>query len=109
MFVSESVFRRSVVEPFAQSLAELKRLRNLAHAKVRRRSSFRGFVASLQQQQQQHHHRNYSASDGDVDSEVERLVSLGARRVRITQSHDVGVVLADPDGNQFCVQAVRPD
>jgi Glyoxalase-like domain len=39
----------------------------------------------------------------DHRTEVERLVSLGARHVDIGQE-DVGwVVLADPDGNEFCV------
>lgn len=39
----------------------------------------------------------------DQDVEVARLVSLGARRVDVGQG-DVGwVVLADPEGNEFCV------
>ena len=39
----------------------------------------------------------------DQESEVERLVNMGARPVDIGQ-HDVGwVVLADPEGNEFCV------
>jgi predicted enzyme related to lactoylglutathione lyase len=43
--------------------------------------------------------------DGDQHAEVERLVGLGATRVDIGQG-DVGwVVLADPDGNEFCVLA----
>jgi predicted enzyme related to lactoylglutathione lyase len=39
---------------------------------------------------------------------VERLVDMGARPVDIGQ-HDVGwMVLADPEGNEFCVlQAKR--
>jgi predicted enzyme related to lactoylglutathione lyase len=41
--------------------------------------------------------------DGDQQAEVERLISLGATRVDIGQG-DVGwVVMADPDGNEFCV------
>jgi predicted enzyme related to lactoylglutathione lyase len=41
--------------------------------------------------------------DGDQQAEVERLISLGAARVDIGQG-DVGwVVMADPDGNEFCV------
>ena len=36
--------------------------------------------------------------------EVERLIGLGARRVDIGQGPDVSwVVLADPEGNEFCV------
>jgi predicted enzyme related to lactoylglutathione lyase len=43
-------------------------------------------------------------TDGDVDAEVERLVGLGARRIDIGQSDtDPFVVLADPEGNEFCV------
>jgi hypothetical protein len=48
-------------------------------------------------------------TDGDVNSEVERLVSLGARRVDIGQTGTEGfVVLADPEGNEFCVLRARP-
>ena len=44
----------------------------------------------------------------DQESEVERLVDMGARPVDIGQ-HDVSwVVLADPEGNEFCVLAARP-
>ncbi len=42
----------------------------------------------------------------DQSAEVERLVSLGATRSDIGPGDDEGVVLADPDGNEFCV--VRP-
>jgi predicted enzyme related to lactoylglutathione lyase len=41
----------------------------------------------------------------DQEAEVERLVNMGARPVDIGQ-HDVSwVVLADPEGNEFCVLA----
>lgn len=39
---------------------------------------------------------------------VERLVGLGARRVDIGQGDVPWVVLADPDGNAFCVMEDRP-
>jgi predicted enzyme related to lactoylglutathione lyase len=40
----------------------------------------------------------------DRDAEVERLISLGAKRTDIGQGPDVTwVVLADPEGNEFCV------
>jgi hypothetical protein len=43
-------------------------------------------------------------TDGEVDAEVERLVGFGARRIDIGQSDtDPFVVLADPEGNEFCV------
>ena len=39
----------------------------------------------------------------DQEAEVERLVGMGARSVDVGQG-DVGwVVLADPEGNEFCV------
>jgi predicted enzyme related to lactoylglutathione lyase len=47
----------------------------------------------------------------DQDEEVRRLEALGARRVSIGQGPEVTwVVLADPDGNEFCVlRALRPE
>jgi predicted enzyme related to lactoylglutathione lyase len=40
----------------------------------------------------------------DRDVEVDRLLALGARRVDVGQGPDVSwVVLADPEGNEFCV------
>lgn len=46
----------------------------------------------------------------DQEAEVARLEALGARRVDIGQGPDVTwVVLADPDGNEFCVlRALEP-
>lgn len=45
--------------------------------------------------------------DGDQQAEVERLLSLGARRVDIGQGDVPWVVMADPDGNEFCVLTPR--
>ena len=43
-------------------------------------------------------------ADGDVDAEVERLIGLGARHVDVGQTDaDPFVVLADPEGNEFCI------
>ncbi|WP_157253668.1 VOC family protein [Nonomuraea typhae] len=44
---------------------------------------------------------------GDQQAEVERLISLGARRLDIGQGETGHVVMADPDGNEFCVLAPR--
>jgi hypothetical protein len=45
----------------------------------------------------------------DQDVEVARLEGLGATRVDIGQGDQTWVVLADPDGNEFCVlRALRP-
>lgn len=50
----------------------------------------------------QRHHLDLYASDRAA--EVERLVGLGARRVVWRYPDDADyVVLADPDGNTFCV------
>jgi predicted enzyme related to lactoylglutathione lyase/catechol 2,3-dioxygenase-like lactoylglutathione lyase family enzyme len=47
-------------------------------------------------------------ADGDVQAEVDRLFSLGASRVDIGQGGEISrVVLADPDGNEFCVLPPR--
>jgi hypothetical protein len=43
----------------------------------------------------------------DQDGEVERLIALGARRIDIGQGDVSRVVLADPEGNEFCVLTPR--
>ena len=44
----------------------------------------------------------------DRDAEVERIVALGATRADVGQGDDVTwVVLADPEGNEFCVLSSR--
>jgi hypothetical protein len=45
--------------------------------------------------------------DGDQAAEVERLLALGARRIDIGQADVSWVVLADPEGNEFCVLTPR--
>jgi predicted enzyme related to lactoylglutathione lyase len=44
----------------------------------------------------------------DQLAEVERLLSLGARRVDIGQREVSWVVMADPEGNEFCVLQPGP-
>jgi catechol 2,3-dioxygenase-like lactoylglutathione lyase family enzyme len=44
---------------------------------------------------------------GDQRAEVDRLLSLGATRVDIGQGEVDWVVLADPDGNEFCMLTPR--
>ena len=52
-------------------------------------------------------HLDLTSSAADRDQEIERLVALGARRVDIGQTGaESWTVLADPEGNEFCV--VRP-
>jgi len=43
----------------------------------------------------------------DQAAEVDRLLALGARRVDIGQGEQPWVVLADPEGNEFCVLGER--
>ena len=45
--------------------------------------------------------------DGDQQAEVDRLVSLGATRIDIGQGEVSWVVMADPDGHEFCVMSPR--
>jgi Glyoxalase-like domain len=43
----------------------------------------------------------------DQAAEVERLISLGARRIDIGQGDVTWVVMADPEANEFCVLRSR--
>jgi hypothetical protein len=46
--------------------------------------------------------------DDDQEAEVQRLVDKGATRIDVGQRADVSwVVLADPEGNEFCVLSPR--
>ena len=44
--------------------------------------------------------------DADQPGEIARLEALGATRVDISQGEQTWTVLADPDGNEFCVLRV---
>src|SRR4051812_793271 len=49
-------------------------------------------------------HPDLVCPDGDHAAEVDRLLSLGARRADVGQSGEEGfTVLADPEGNEFCL------
>jgi hypothetical protein len=43
----------------------------------------------------------------DRDAEVERLLQLGATRADVGQGEQQWIVLADPEGNEFCVLGSR--
>jgi hypothetical protein len=43
----------------------------------------------------------------DQQAEVDRLIGLGARHVDIGQGEQTWVVLADPEGNEFCILAAE--
>ena len=52
-------------------------------------------------------HLDLTTSAADRDQEITRLLALGARRADIGQAGtESWTVLADPEGNEFCV--VRP-
>jgi Glyoxalase-like domain len=55
-------------------------------------------------------HLDVRPPDGsDQATELERLLAHGARRVDVGQSPDVPwVVLADPEGNEFCLLRSTP-
>jgi catechol 2,3-dioxygenase-like lactoylglutathione lyase family enzyme len=52
-------------------------------------------------------HLDLAPATGARDDEVARLVSLGATRLPAAAEHP-WVVLADPEGNEFCVLPPRP-
>jgi predicted enzyme related to lactoylglutathione lyase len=52
-------------------------------------------------------HFDLTPDADDRDSEIERILGLGARRVDVGQTGaESWTVLADPEGNEFCV--LRP-
>ncbi|WP_329500705.1 VOC family protein [Kitasatospora herbaricolor] len=52
-------------------------------------------------------HLDLTAPAEDREDEIERILALGARRADVGQRGDESwTVLADPEGNEFCV--VRP-
>jgi predicted enzyme related to lactoylglutathione lyase len=49
---------------------------------------------------------HFDIETSSVDTEVERLEALGARRIRADAIEEYGnrwVVMADPEGNEFCI------
>ena len=49
-------------------------------------------------------HIDVNPVDREQDAEVERILALGATRADVGQGDDVSwVVMADPEGNEFCV------
>jgi glyoxalase superfamily protein len=51
---------------------------------------------------------HFDLAPDDQAAEVQRLVALGARRIDIGQGAVPWVVMADPEGNEFCVLPPRP-
>jgi hypothetical protein len=52
-------------------------------------------------------HIDVNPADREQDEEVRRLLDLGARHADVGQGDVSWVVLADPEGNEFCVLAGR--
>ena len=52
-------------------------------------------------------HLDVNPSDREQGEEVRRLLDLGARHADVGQGQQSWVVLADPEGNEFCVLASR--
>ncbi|UVS80725.1 VOC family protein [Actinokineospora sp. UTMC 2448] len=52
-------------------------------------------------------HIDVNPTDRDQDDEVRRLLDLGARPADVGQGAESWVVLADPEGNEFCVLRTR--
>jgi hypothetical protein len=53
-------------------------------------------------------HLDVNATDREQEEEVRRLLDLGARHADVGQAGEESwVVLADPEGNEFCVLAGR--
>ena len=50
-------------------------------------------------------HLDFRPDDQTV--EVDRMLALGARRVDVGQGDKSWAVLADPEGNEFCILGVR--
>jgi hypothetical protein len=55
-------------------------------------------------------HIDVNATDRDQEAELERLLELGATRADVGQTGEEGwYVLADPEGNEFCLLRSRLD
>ncbi|OLR95180.1 VOC family protein [Actinokineospora bangkokensis] len=55
-------------------------------------------------------HIDVAAYEGeDQRAEVDRLLALGATHLDLGQGERSWVVLADPEGNEFCILSSRPD
>jgi len=50
---------------------------------------------------------HFDLAPTDQAAEVERVLGLGATKVDIGQGEPTWVVLADPEGNEFCILTAR--
>jgi predicted enzyme related to lactoylglutathione lyase len=54
-------------------------------------------------------HIDVNPVGSDQDEELARLLALGATHVDVGQGEQTWVVLADPEGNEFCLLRTRHD
>lgn len=54
-------------------------------------------------------HLDVNPTGWDQDQELARLLALGAVEVDVGQGQQTWVVLADPEGNEFCLLRTRTD
>ena len=54
-------------------------------------------------------HLDVNPSGCDQTDELDRLLALGAKRVDVGQGDVPWIVLADPEGNEFCLLGRRVD
>ncbi len=52
-------------------------------------------------------HIDVNPTDREQNDEVERILALGATRKDVGQGEQTWVVLADPEGNEFCLLRTR--
>jgi hypothetical protein len=52
-------------------------------------------------------HIDVSPRDREQDEEIERIRALGAKPIDIGQGEQTWAVMADPEGNEFCVLRTR--
>jgi hypothetical protein len=61
------------------------------------------WVPDAQNRSKSRLHLDINPTDRDQDSELRRLLALGATPVDVGQGHVSWHVLADPEGNEFCL------
>lgn len=54
-------------------------------------------------------HIDVNPTGADQDEELARLLALGATHVDVAKGEQSWVVLADPEGNEFCLLRTRRD
>ena len=70
-------------------------------------SGFRLALMPCQEEKMVKNRVHFDVRPDDQRSEVERLERLGAQRIDIGQTGTRWVVMADPEGNEFCVLRSR--